>query len=86
MGKARKEGKLACSLTAGLGLKYRRSETCMAVEMMFSLAYLYRMYGVNHYADMVERPAFNAFPAAISPDCEIRSFPVIVTETERPGC
>lgn len=42
----------------------------MAVEMMFSMAYLYRMYGVNHYADMVERPAFNALPAAISPDCE----------------
>jgi hypothetical protein len=42
----------------------------MAVEMMYSMAYLYRMYGLNHYADMAERPAFNALPAAISPDCE----------------
>ncbi|KAL3476611.1 hypothetical protein BJX99DRAFT_258361 [Aspergillus californicus] len=46
----------------------RGSETCMAVEMMYSMAYLHRMYGVNHYADMAERPAFNALPAAISPD------------------
>ncbi|KAL5342509.1 hypothetical protein BJX70DRAFT_386036 [Aspergillus crustosus] len=46
----------------------RGSETCMAVEMMYSMAYLHRMYGVNHYADMTERPAFNALPAAISPD------------------
>ncbi|RDW72517.1 uncharacterized protein DSM5745_07689 [Aspergillus mulundensis] len=46
----------------------RGSETCMAVEMMYSMAYLYRMYGVNEYADMVERPAFNALPAAISPE------------------
>ncbi|KAL3496096.1 hypothetical protein BJX62DRAFT_251691 [Aspergillus germanicus] len=46
----------------------RGSETCMAVEMMYSMAYLYRMDGLNHYADMAERPAFNALPAAISPD------------------
>ncbi|KAL4874995.1 hypothetical protein BJY04DRAFT_224504 [Aspergillus karnatakaensis] len=46
----------------------RGSETCMAVEMMYSMAYLHRLYGVNHYADMAELPAFNALPAAISPD------------------
>ncbi|KAL4904564.1 hypothetical protein BDW74DRAFT_178662 [Aspergillus multicolor] len=46
----------------------RGSETCMAVEMMYSMAYLYRMYGINEYADMAERPAFNALPAAISPE------------------
>ncbi|KAL2850238.1 hypothetical protein BJY01DRAFT_245549 [Aspergillus pseudoustus] len=46
----------------------RGSELCMAVEMMYSMAYLYRMYGVNHYADMAETPAFNALPAAVSSD------------------
>jgi hypothetical protein len=46
----------------------------MAVEMMFSMAYLHRMYGINEYADMAERPAFNALPAAISSDCESVSF------------
>jgi hypothetical protein len=46
----------------------------MAVEMMYSMAYLYRMDGLNHYADMAERPAFNALPAAISPDCESTIF------------
>ncbi|KIM98411.1 hypothetical protein OIDMADRAFT_56776 [Oidiodendron maius Zn] len=46
----------------------RGSETCMAVEMMFSMAYLYRFYGVNTFADNAERAAFNALPAALSPD------------------
>ncbi|KAL4821201.1 hypothetical protein BDW67DRAFT_172070 [Aspergillus spinulosporus] len=41
----------------------RGSELCMAVEMMYSMAYLYRMYGINNYADLDERPAFNALPA-----------------------
>ncbi|KAL4967873.1 uncharacterized protein BDV14DRAFT_188040 [Aspergillus stella-maris] len=46
----------------------RGSETCMSVEMMFSMAYLYQFYGVNAYADRAERAAFNALPAALSPD------------------
>ncbi|KAL4947112.1 hypothetical protein BDW69DRAFT_199895 [Aspergillus filifer] len=46
----------------------RGSETCMSVEMMFSMAYLYQFYGANAYADRAERAAFNALPAALSPD------------------
>ncbi|OKO98056.1 hypothetical protein PENSUB_9636 [Penicillium subrubescens] len=46
----------------------RGSETCMAAEMMFSMAYLFRFYGINQYADKAELAAFNAFPAALTPD------------------
>lgn len=42
----------------------------MAVEMMFSMSYLYRFYGISNFADKAERPAFNALPAALSPNCE----------------
>lgn len=42
----------------------------MAVESMFSYAYLYRFHGSNAFADQAELPAFNALPVAISPDCE----------------
>ncbi|KAL6831900.1 hypothetical protein V8C40DRAFT_285338 [Trichoderma camerunense] len=45
-----------------------RSELCMAVESMFSYAYLYRFHGANEFADRAELAAFNAFPAAMSPD------------------
>lgn len=50
-----------------------RSELCIAVESMFSYAYLYRFYGVNDYADRAERAAFNALPVALSPDCMLRT-------------
>ncbi|XRM42803.1 hypothetical protein ABZX51_006017 [Aspergillus tubingensis] len=46
----------------------RGSETCISVEMMFSMAYLYRFYGTNAYADRAERVAFNSLPAALSPN------------------
>ncbi|KAG5797381.1 hypothetical protein H9Q69_003556 [Fusarium xylarioides] len=46
----------------------RGSELCMAVESIFSYAFLYRFHGVNDYADKAELAAFNAFPAAMSPD------------------
>ncbi|KAG4260862.1 hypothetical protein FPRO03_02685 [Fusarium proliferatum] len=46
----------------------RGSELCMAVESIFSYAFLYRFHGVNSYADKAELAAFNAFPAAMSPD------------------
>lgn len=46
------------------------SELCMAVESMFSYAYLYRFHGATEFADRAELAAFNAFPAAMSPDCE----------------
>jgi hypothetical protein len=47
----------------------RGSELCMAVESMFSYAWLYRMHGTNDFADRAERAAFNALPAGISSDC-----------------
>ena len=41
----------------------------MAVESMFSYAFLYRFQGVNDFADRAERAAFNALPVGVSPDC-----------------
>lgn len=43
----------------------------MAVESMFSYTYLYRYHGTNLIADRAELAAFNALPAAMSPDCEL---------------
>ncbi|KAL6407440.1 Six-hairpin glycosidase [Ilyonectria robusta] len=48
----------------------RGSELCMAVESIFSYAFLYRFYGENDYADKAELAAFNAFPAGVSADCK----------------
>ncbi|KAH8154047.1 uncharacterized protein LAJ45_01814 [Morchella importuna] len=59
----------------------RGSELCMSVETMFSLSYLYRFQGDNAFADGVERAAFNAFPAAISPDWWSHQY---VTQTNQP--
>lgn len=59
----------------------RGTETCMAVEMMFSMAYLHRFYGMNDHADKAERAAFNSLSAAISPD---RWFHTHVTQTNQP--
>jgi DUF1680 family protein len=70
----RNEGRFDASYRRRARLILFSSETCMAVEMMYSMAYLYRIDGLNHYADMAERPAFNALPAAISPDCESTNF------------
>ncbi|KAM0331393.1 hypothetical protein ACHAQA_003066 [Verticillium albo-atrum] len=43
----------------------RGSELCMAVESMFSYAWLYRFYGANDFADRAELAAFNAFPSGM---------------------
>ncbi|KAH8586555.1 hypothetical protein B0O99DRAFT_701834 [Bisporella sp. PMI_857] len=59
----------------------RGSELCMAVESMFSYAYLYRFYGENKFADRVELAAFNALPAAMSPDWWAHQY---VTQTNEP--
>ncbi|OBT61933.1 hypothetical protein VE03_08242 [Pseudogymnoascus sp. 23342-1-I1] len=59
----------------------RGSELCMSVESMFSYAYLYRFYGSNDFADRAERAAFNALPAAISPDWWSHQY---VTQTNQP--
>ncbi|KAI8176030.1 hypothetical protein K4K51_006973 [Colletotrichum sp. SAR 10_75] len=46
----------------------RGSELCCSVELMFSISYLYQLFGDNHFADIVESAAFNAVPAGISAD------------------
>ncbi|KAK1543781.1 hypothetical protein CPAR01_04414 [Colletotrichum paranaense] len=46
----------------------RGSELCCSVELMFSLSYLYQLFGDNDLADRVELAAFNAIPAGISAD------------------
>ncbi|RAH82390.1 hypothetical protein BO86DRAFT_429272 [Aspergillus japonicus CBS 114.51] len=56
----------------------RGSELCMAVESMFSYAFLYRFHGVNDFADRAERAAFNALPVGVSPDWWSRQY---VTQT-----
>lgn len=43
-------------------------ELCAVVEYMFSLEILVRILGDGHYADLLEKVAFNALPATISPD------------------
>ncbi|KAK1725879.1 uncharacterized protein BDZ83DRAFT_575663 [Colletotrichum acutatum] len=46
----------------------RGSELCCSVELMFSLSYLYQLFGDNDMADRVELAAFNAIPAGVSAD------------------
>ncbi len=46
----------------------RGSELCTAVEMMFSLEEILRITGDIHWADYLERVAYNALPAQISAD------------------
>ncbi|KAI0021043.1 hypothetical protein F4780DRAFT_790764 [Xylariomycetidae sp. FL0641] len=46
----------------------RGAELCIAVEVMFSAAYLYQYLGDNDIADWVEQTAFNALPAQMSAD------------------
>jgi len=58
-----------------------RSELCMAVEMIFSMSYLYRFIGDNSFADRAELAAFNALPAAIAPDHWSHQY---VTQTNQP--
>jgi uncharacterized protein len=44
------------------------TELCAVVEFMFSLEQLFSVLGDPVFADRLERVAFNALPAAISPD------------------
>ena len=46
----------------------RGSELCIAVEVMFSTAYIYQYLGDNDIADWTEQAAFNALPGAVAPD------------------
>ncbi|HTU99332.1 MAG TPA: beta-L-arabinofuranosidase domain-containing protein [Luteitalea sp.] len=44
------------------------TELCAVVEYMYSLEHLFSVFGDIAYADRLERVAFNALPAAVSPD------------------
>lgn len=44
------------------------TELCAVTEMMYSLEVLIGVSGEPHYGDLLEKIAFNALPAAISPD------------------
>ncbi|MFH5183821.1 beta-L-arabinofuranosidase domain-containing protein [Paenibacillus sp. TAB 01] len=48
-------------------------ELCAVVEYMYTLEQLTRILGEGKFGDILERVAFNALPAAISPDCEPRT-------------
>lgn len=52
----------------------RGSELCTAVEMMFSLEEMLRITGDTHWADYLERVAFNALPAQITDDYSARQY------------
>lgn len=43
-------------------------ELCAVVEYMFSLEQLTRIFGEGRFGDILEKVAFNALPAGISPD------------------
>ncbi|MGH7582315.1 MAG: beta-L-arabinofuranosidase domain-containing protein [Gemmatimonadales bacterium] len=44
------------------------SELCSVVEFMYSMEHLLSVFGEDRYADRLERLAYNALPAEISPD------------------
>jgi uncharacterized protein len=44
------------------------TETCAVVELLFSLEVLTRTLGSVRFADLLERVAYNALPAAFTPD------------------
>ncbi|MFP5115403.1 beta-L-arabinofuranosidase domain-containing protein [Bacillaceae bacterium C204] len=43
-------------------------ELCAVVEYMYTLEHLVRVFGEGRYGDILEKVAFNALPATISPD------------------
>lgn len=43
-------------------------ELCAVVEYMFTMEQLVRVFGDGKYGDILEKVAFNALPAAVSPD------------------
>lgn len=52
----------------------RGSELCTAVEMMFSLEEMLRITGDTHWADYLERVAYNALPTQVTDDFTARQY------------
>lgn len=52
----------------------RGSELCTAVEMMFSLEEMLRVTGNPHWADYLERVAYNALPTQATDDYNARQY------------
>ena len=52
----------------------RGSEFCTAVEMMFSLEEMLRITGDTHWADYLERVAYNALPTQATDDFSARQY------------
>lgn len=58
----------------------RGSELCTAVEVMYSMSYLYQMLGDNYFADRCELAAFNALPVSITGDHWARQYLALASE------
>ena len=52
----------------------RGSELCTAIEMMFSLEEMLRITGDPHWADYLERVAYNALPTQVTDDFSARQY------------
>lgn len=50
------------------------TELCSVVEYMYSLENLVRITGDGYFADILEKVAYNALPAAISPDWKVHQY------------
>ena len=58
----------------------RGSELCTTTEAMYSLSYLYQMFGDRKYADQCELAAFNALPVSITSDHWARQYLALPNE------
>lgn len=61
-------GMFSCDETLSGRNPLQGSELCSVVEYMYSLEHLMATFGDEAYADRLERLAYNALPATISPD------------------
>ncbi|GLX66804.1 beta-L-arabinofuranosidase domain-containing protein [Paenibacillus glycanilyticus] len=50
------------------------TELCAVVEYMYSLEHLVRITGDGYFGDLLEKVAYNALPAAISPDWKVHQY------------
>lgn len=58
----------------------RGSELCTVIEAMYSLSYLYQVFGDKTYADRCELAAFNALPVSITSDHWARQYLALPNE------